>query len=365
MPIVELRGAVVPIWMWARPEEVGSDALDQLKQIAGLPWAHHHVAVMPDVHLGKGATVGSVVALRGAVSPAAVGVDIGCGMAAVATSLRAEDLPDDLRALRSAVEAAIPVGFGAHRQVDGVVERMGLWKRFADLTPAVSARLPKAMAQLGTLGGGNHFIELCLSDGGQVWLMLHSGSRNIGKELADHHIGVARSLPHDADLPHRDLAVFLTGNPEMAAYRHDLFWAQEYARANRERMLRLYMGVLERFFERISFEPVISCHHNYVSEETHYGADVLVTRKGAIAAGLGQLGIIPGSMGTSSYIVRGLGNEESFQSASHGAGRRMSRAAAKRTFTVADLKARRPGWSAARTPAWSTRSRVPTRTSTR
>jgi tRNA-splicing ligase RtcB len=352
-----LRGATVPIRLWADPQEVDSGALDQLRRVADLPWVHHHVAAMPDVHVGFGATVGSVIAMRDAVSPSAVGVDIGCGMAAVRTSLTASDLPDDLGALRGSVEAAIPVGFTMHDRVSKDVDRLPLWRQFERLTPAVHARLSRAQRQLGTLGGGNHFLELCLDDGTpddgtpgerpagepRVWIMLHSGSRNIGKELAEHHIGVAKRLPQNADLPDRQLAVFLEGTPEMGAYRHDLFWAQDYARHNREVMLRLYRDVLARFAPQARFDPVISCHHNYVSAEHHFGADALVTRKGAISAAAGQLGIIPGSMGTSSYIVRGLGNAESFCSASHGAGRRMSRGAAKKHFTLADLRAQTAG----------------------
>jgi len=332
-----VQGSVVPIWLWARPHEVESAALDQLRGIAALPWAHHHVAVMPDVHLGKGATVGSVVALRGAVSPAAVGVDIGCGMAAVRTNLRAEDLPDDLSGLRSGVEAAIPVGHAGNAEVCREVGRLPLWEHFDRLAEPVWRLRARAEQQVGSLGGGNHFVELCLDEAGAVWLMLHSGSRNIGKVLADHHVGVARSLPHNADLPVPELAVFVDGTPEMDAYRHDLFWAQEYARANRAEMLRRYQQVVTGFFPHVRFDEPISCHHNYVSAEHHFGADVLVTRKGAINADTGVLGIIPGSMGTASYIVRGLGNAESFRSASHGAGRRMSRGEARRRFTTADL----------------------------
>jgi tRNA-splicing ligase RtcB len=195
----------------------------------------------------------------------------------------------------------------------------------------------KAWRQMGTLGGGNHFIELCVDSEGAVWMMLHSGSRNIGKELAEIHISIARKLAHNEELPHRDLAVFLAGTDEMTAYRHDLFWAQEYALLNREVMLALYRNVLRAFWPGVQFEWPIMCHHNYVAEEVHYGEAVLVTRKGAIRAGAGDLGIIPGSMGTKSYIVRGRGNPESFESASHGAGRRMSRGQAKKRFTRADL----------------------------
>jgi tRNA-splicing ligase RtcB len=332
-----VQSSNVPIRLWTRIEEVESAALDQLRNIAALPWAHHHVAAMPDVHLGKGATVGSVIALKGAVSPAAVGVDIGCGMAAVRTNLRAEDLPDDLGAVRSAVEAAIPVGFSMHGEPVRGVDKQQLWDEYADLAPIARGRVEKAVRQMGTLGGGNHFVELCLDADGEVWLMLHSGSRNIGKELAEHHMQVARGLPHNTGLPDRDLAVFLADTPEMTAYRRDLFWAQRYAALNRATMLALYRDVVQRFFPHVTFDEPISCHHNYVAEEHHYGADVLVTRKGAIRAGAGELGIIPGSMGTRSYIVRGLGNPESFESASHGAGRRMSRSKARKMFTADDV----------------------------
>jgi tRNA-splicing ligase RtcB len=357
-PLSELGGARSPIWLWTRPEEVESAALDQLRTIADLPYIHHHVAVMPDVHLGKGATVGSVVAMRDAVSPAAVGVDIGCGMAALRTNLTASDLPDDLAPVRSALEAAIPVGHRGHRELSTRVRGLrDLWDSFGDLHPAVSSRLDRAMHQMGTLGSGNHFVELCLDTDDAVWLMLHSGSRNIGKELAEAHIGIAKKLPHNVGLPDRDLAVFLAGTPEMARYRHDLDWAQRYARLNRETMLGLYRRTLTRFFPalRAPFAPAdgphtgdsafanVNCHHNYVSEEHHYGADVLVTRKGAIAAATGRYGIIPGSMGTRSYLVRGLGNPESFQSAAHGAGRRMSRNAARRRFTADDLAVQTAG----------------------
>jgi tRNA-splicing ligase RtcB (3'-phosphate/5'-hydroxy nucleic acid ligase) len=354
----ELAGARSPIWLWTRPDEVESGALDQLRTIADLPYIHHHVAVMPDVHLGKGATVGSVVAMRDAVSPAAVGVDIGCGMAALRTNLTAADLPDDLSGIRSALEAAVPVGHLGHQVLSSRVRGYGeLWDSFDELHPKVAGRLGKAMAQMGTLGSGNHFLELCLDTDDTVWMMLHSGSRNIGKELADAHIGIARKLPHNDGLRDRDLAVFLAGTPEMASYRHDLDWAQLYARRNRETMLGLYRDVLADFLPRLrtpcpptagphagdrSFAEV-NCHHNYVSAEHHYGADVLVTRKGAISARAGRYGIIPGSMGTRSFIVRGLGNPESFQSASHGAGRRMSRNQARKRFTAADLAAQTAG----------------------
>jgi tRNA-splicing ligase RtcB len=336
-----VRGKNVDIRMWTRPDEVEEFAMQQLQNISALPWAVKHIAVMPDVHYGKGATVGSVIALRDAVSPAAVGVDIGCGMTAVRTSLTANHLPETLRGLRSRMEAVVPVGFGQHKAT-AFTERdasdwASFWRKFDDLTPAVKARADKALHQMGTLGGGNHFLEVCLDTHQQVWVMLHSGSRGIGNELAQHHIAVARKLAHNAELPDPDLAVFLAGTPEMAAYRHDLYWAQDYARRNRSVMLRLVCDVLRAEFPHIAFEEPISCHHNYVAEETHFGEDVLVTRKGAIRAGRGELGIIPGSMGTGSYIVRGRGNPDSFESASHGAGRRMSRNKARKTFTTKDL----------------------------
>ncbi|MGW7580241.1 RtcB family protein [Kitasatospora sp. NPDC054768] len=346
MSYTEVPGVRVPIRMWTDPATVEGQALQQLRNISSLPWLHG-LAVMPDVHLGKGATVGSVIAMKDAVCPAAVGVDIGCGMSAVKTSLTAEDLPDDLSVLRREIERAIPVGRGLHTDpVDpsklNDFRAAGwddFWRRFDGIAEDVKWRRERAMQQMATLGGGNHFIELCVDTTGGVWLMLHSGSRNIGKELAEHHMGVARALPHNQGLIDRDLAVFLAKTPEMAAYRQDLFWAQEYAKNNRALMMALFQGVVRREFTKaeVTFDEVISCHHNYVAEERYDGVDVLVTRKGAIRAGSGDLGIIPGSMGTGSYIVRGLGNASSFNSASHGAGRKMSRTAAKKRFTAQDL----------------------------
>ncbi|WP_308301188.1 RtcB family protein [Frankia sp. Mgl5] len=360
-PVHELAGATAPIWMWTPPQEVESAALDQLRTIAELPYVHHHVAVMPDVHLGKGATVGSVIALRDAVSPAAVGVDIGCGMAALRTNLTAADLPDDLRPVRAAVEAAIPVGHRGHTEISRRVRGYAdLWGAFGDLHPKVTGRsgsIDRVMAQMGSLGSGNHFVELCLDTEDAVWLMLHSGSRNIGKTLAELHIAAAKKLPHNTGLRDRDLSVFLAGTPEMAAYRADLTWAQTYARRNRDTMLALYVDALRDHLPtlRVPTPPThgphaadtafaaVNCHHNYVAEEHHYGADVLITRKGAISARAGEYGIIPGSMGTRSYIVRGLGSAESFHSAAHGAGRRMSRTRARKEFTTDDLVAQTTG----------------------
>ncbi|MEU2233595.1 RtcB family protein [Streptomyces vietnamensis] len=347
MSYVEVPGAKVPIRMWADPASVEGGAMQQLQNVATLPWIKG-LAVMPDVHYGKGATVGSVIAMRGAVCPAAVGVDIGCGMSAVKTSLTANDLPGDLSRLRSKIEQAIPVGRGLHREAVDPKRLFqfptagwdDFWSRFDGVADAVKFRRERAVTQMGTLGQGNHFVELCVDMSDSVWLMLHSGSRNIGKELAEYHIGEARKLPHNQGLVDRDLAVFVADTPQMAAYRHDLFWAQEYAKYNRAIMMALFQEVVRREFRkaRVTFEPVISCHHNYVAEERYEGMDLLVTRKGAIRAGSGEFGIIPGSMGTGSYIVKGLGNAASFNSASHGAGRRMSRSAAKRRFSTRDLE---------------------------
>ncbi|MFI8357630.1 RtcB family protein [Streptomyces cyaneofuscatus] len=352
MSYVEVPGAKVPIRMWTDPASVEDVAMQQLRNVSTLPWIKG-LAVMPDVHFGKGATVGSVIAMQGAVCPAAVGVDIGCGMSAVRTSLTANDLPGDLSRLRSKIEQAIPVGRGMH---DGAVDPGRLhgfptsgwddfWGRFDGIAEAVKFRQERATKQMGTLGSGNHFIEFCLDETGSVWLMLHSGSRNIGKELADFHIGQAQKLPHNQGLIDRDLAVFVADTPQMAAYRNDLFWAQEYAKFNRAIMMGLFQDVVRKEFKkaRVTFEPVISCHHNYVAEERYEGMDLLVTRKGAIRAGSGDYGIIPGSMGTGSYIVKGLGNEKSFNSASHGAGRRMSRNAAKKRFSTKDLEEQTQG----------------------
>ncbi|MBT2406792.1 MULTISPECIES: RtcB family protein [unclassified Streptomyces] len=346
MSYVEMPGAKVPIRMWTDPASVEDRAMQQLRNVATLPWIKG-LAVMPDVHYGKGATVGSVIAMKDAVCPAAVGVDIGCGMSAVKTSLTANDLPGDLSRLRSKIEQAIPVGAGMHRDPVDPARLYGFpengfgdfWERFDYIADAVKFRRERAMRQMGSLGAGNHFCEVCVDSSGSVWLMLHSGSRNIGNELADFHINVARGLSHNQGLVDRDLAVFLAKTPEMQDYRNDLFWAQEYAKYNRAVMMSLFKEVIRKEFRKakVSFDQEISCHHNYVAEERYDGMDLLVTRKGAIRAGSGDYGIIPGSMGTGSYIVKGLGNEKSFNSASHGAGRKMSRTAAKKRFSARDL----------------------------
>jgi tRNA-splicing ligase RtcB (3'-phosphate/5'-hydroxy nucleic acid ligase) len=353
MPMYELPGGgEIPIRLWADPAAIEPQALQQLYNVSTIPQVAG-VAVMPDVHVGIGATVGSVVAMRGAVCPAAVGVDIGCGMTAVRASLTAADLPEDLGALRDRIERAIPVGRAGHANPVDAAKLHGFsatrwsefWREFDALAPAVHARRERAMSQMGTLGSGNHFIEFCLDTEDRVWLMLHSGSRNVGKELAEFHIGVARKLNHNQGLVDRDLAVFLDKTPEMSAYRADLFWAQEYARYNRAVMMALFQHVIARAFKeaRPTFEQTISCHHNYVAEEVYDGEKLLVTRKGAIRAGSGEYGIIPGSMGTRSYIVKGLGNRAAFNSASHGAGRLMSRSKARKSFTQADLERQTAG----------------------
>lgn len=347
MSIETLNSPGVPIKLWSNISDVEFGALTQLKNIASLPWVFKHIAVMPDVHLGKGATVGSVIAMKGAVSPAAVGVDIGCGMGAIKTNLKAHDLPDNLEKIRSTIEEKIPVGFNQHEEamhgwtgIEGTNlkrEIDKLFSQFETLDPYVEKLKGKVRCQLGTLGGGNHFIELCIDTEQNVWLMLHSGSRNIGKTLAEAHMYKAKELIHNQNLPDRDLSVFLSGTPEMDAYRRDLFWAQQYAFLNRRAMFEIYKTIIKDAFPQVEFGAPILCHHNYVSEETHFGEDLIVTRKGAISAEAGRMGIIPGSMGTKSYIVSGLGNPESFNSASHGAGRRLSRGAAKRQFNLDDL----------------------------
>jgi Uncharacterized conserved protein len=350
MPILgEVNKARVPIKIWAPLGQVESQSLDQLVNIANLPFVFHHVAAMPDVHLGKGATVGSVIATKGAICPAAVGVDIGCGMAAVRTNLTSFDFGDGVAAkLRKAIERGVPVGNGPGGSHAGSTSGGSSWLRRApsDMAAKVSAR---QLAQLGTLGGGNHFIELCHdeSDGesDQVWIMLHSGSRNFGKTIAEGHMKKAKEIAKQAQihLADPDLAYLDEATPEFDAYVADVEFAQEYASKNRLLILEEVVRNLRHHFPHLTLAEPINCHHNYLARETHFGEKVIITRKGAIRAGAGVLGIIPGSMGTRSYIVEGLGNPESFQSCSHGAGRRMSRAAAKRTFTNADLVAQTEG----------------------
>jgi tRNA-splicing ligase RtcB len=334
-----IGGAQHDILSWAN-QAFSAEEQSMLRNVSRLPCLFKHVALMPDAHLGKGSMVGSVVATKDAVIPATVGVDIGCGMMALKTPFKSVILEDQLKDLRLKIEEAIPVGFKDHR--DPVDESSGWegWETFRELHEGVQDRKAKAMKQLGTLGGGNHFVEVCLDTEDSVWLMLHSGSRNIGKELAERHITTAKGLWRLNELPSPDLAYFIQGTPEFAAYWKDLKWAQSYAMKNREIMMTRLVKIFNKMFNhRQPFKPelAVNCHHNYVALEQHYGEDVFVTRKGAINAAEGQYGIIPGSMGAKSFIVKGRGLAESFNSCSHGAGRKMSRGAAKRAFSESDL----------------------------
>jgi tRNA-splicing ligase RtcB len=342
----------VPIRAWIRGVFLEDAARKQLENVARLPIVFRHVAAMPDVHWGMGATVGSVIATQKAVIPAAVGVDIGCGMMAVETSLTASDLPDNLRGLRSAIEQAVPHGRTAH---GGKGDR-GAWgseiptraaqawqhlrkgyKQIADKHPKLGQG--NDVNHLGTLGTGNHFIEVCLDEADRVWIMLHSGSRGVGNRIGSYFIAQAKQdmRKHIDNLPDKDLAYLEEGTEHFADYVEAVEWAQQYAMTNRQLMME---AVLEA--ARATIRPfelgatAVNCHHNYVARERHFGQEVLVTRKGAVRARLGDLGIIPGSMGARSYIVRGKGNPESFTSCSHGAGRAMSRNEAKKRFSLED-----------------------------
>ncbi|MCA1602749.1 MAG: RtcB family protein [Acidobacteria bacterium] len=334
-----ISGAQHGVLSWAN-HAFSIDEQAMLRNVSRLPCLFKHVALMPDAHLGKGSMVGSVIATKEAVIPATVGVDIGCGMMAVKTPFKSVIFEGKLKELRSKIEEAIPVGFNNHRDpVDESSDWEG-WETFGQLHKGVQDRRAKAMKQLGTLGGGNHFVEVCLDTEDSVWLMLHSGSRNIGKELAERHISTAKGLWRLNELPAPDLAYFTQGTPEFAAYWKDLKWAQTYAMKNRKIMMTRLVQVFNKMFNhRQPFKPelAVNCHHNYVALEHHYGEDVFVTRKGAINAAEGQYGIIPGSMGSKSFIVKGRGLAESFNSCSHGAGRKMSRGAAKRAFSESDL----------------------------
>jgi tRNA-splicing ligase RtcB (3'-phosphate/5'-hydroxy nucleic acid ligase) len=336
---VTIGGARREILSWAN-HEFSIDEQTMLRNVSRLPCLFKHVALMPDAHLGKGSMVGSVIATKSAVIPATVGVDIGCGMMAVKTPFKSGILDGKLKELRLKIEEAIPVGFNAYGESVDESSHWGGWKDFGELHRGVQDRKAKAMKQLGTLGGGNHFIEVCLDTENFIWLMLHSGSRNIGKELAERHISTAKGLWQLSELPSPDLAYFIQGTPEFAAYWKDLKWAQTYAMKNREIMMTRLLQVFNKMFNhRQPFRPevTVNCHHNYVALEEHYGEKVFVTRKGAINAAEGVYGIIPGSMGAKSFIVQGRGLEESFNSCSHGAGRKLSRTAAKRNFTENDL----------------------------
>lgn len=348
MRVVKEEGAR-PIKLWT--DDIEDSAMRQLQNIAKLPFVHHHgVAAMPDVHWGIGATVGSVIATKGAIIPAAVGVDIGCGMMAIRTSLSATDLPDSLSEIRHSIERGIPLGpGGAHQQES---KRQANFMRLPKgdvrwglpliLGAASDEGGKRAASQLGTLGSGNHFIEICLDEEQCVWVMLHSGSRGTGNILGRQYIERARSVceKYFVTLPDKDLAFLAVNTQEFDDYLAVVEWCQDYAMVNRvvmmEEIIRNLRHHIAKPFELTA--EAINCHHNYVAKESHFGENVWVTRKGAIRAREGDLGIIPGSMGQRSYIVRGKGNADSYHSCSHGAGRRMGRKEATRRFTVADLE---------------------------
>lgn len=342
MPYEQLKlSAPAPVLSWAN-HALSADETRMAKNVASLPFVFKHVALMPDVHLGKGALVGSVLATKAAIIPAAVGVDIGCGMCAIQTPFTASKLEGKLKQIRRDIEATIPVGFADNKEVEKTVTNWQGWRDFRALHPGVQDLESKAMRQMGSLGGGNHFIEVCVDTDEQVWLMLHSGSRNIGNMLAQRHIDTAKHLAAMANmaLPDQDLAYFVEGTPEFVAYWHDLQWAQDYARANREVMMTRLKRIVEKHLAGGKpTKPLltVNCHHNYAEKEVHYGEEVYVTRKGAVRAQETDYGIIPGSMGAKSYIVRGKGNCESYCSCSHGAGRSMSRSKAKGVYTLDDL----------------------------
>ncbi len=350
MPSVPIRqiieGGRVPVKVFT--DDLEAHARAQLANVAQLPIVFGHVAAMPDVHAGIGATVGSVIPTRRAIIPAAVGVDIGCGMNAVRLSLTAEQLPESLARVRAAIERAVPVGFDEHRESAARREACTpLARRLAAIVrkhPSIAKMQrdheKKWIRQMGSLGGGNHFIELCLDETRTLWVMLHSGSRGIGNCIGQYFIAQAREamLKTDMHLPDRDLAWLAEGSKTFDDYVEAVGWAQDYAFANRTEMLELILEALHRHLPAFEVsDEAINCHHNYVQQEKHFGERVYVTRKGAISAREGELGIIPGSMGARSYIVRGKGNPESFCSCAHGAGRCMSRSEAKRRFSRADL----------------------------
>jgi len=344
MPVrQEISEGLVPVKIYTG--EIEPQARQQLVNISRLPIVHHHVAAMPDVHLGIGATVGSVIPTKKAIIPAAVGVDIGCGMMATRTSLTGSEIDESsLKKVFAQISRDVPVGFGQHD--DGRDAAMPFKKdltRIMQKHPGIGKRVGRNSHwanQLGSLGGGNHFIEVCLDEESRVWAMLHSGSRGIGNAIGSYFIELAKrdSLKNNVHLPDADLAYFPEGAQHFDDYVEAVGWAQDYARANREEMMDLVLDAMRRHLP--SFEVTggaVNCHHNYVEREKHYGERVWLTRKGAIRAGAGELGIIPGSMGTRSYIVRGKGSAESFHSCAHGAGRIMSRNAAQKKFKVEDL----------------------------
>jgi tRNA-splicing ligase RtcB len=347
MPVLqEIREGRVPVKVYT--ERIEESARCQLVNISQLPIVHHHVAAMPDVHHGIGATVGSVIPTLRAIIPAAVGVDIGCGMIAARLSLTANEIEEaSLKKVFAQISRDVPVGFEQHDERDARADAAKPFKRglhaILEKHPGVQKRVGKKAdwtRQLGTLGGGNHFIEVCLDESQRVWVMLHSGSRGIGNAIGTYFIALAKqdAERHQLQLPDRDLAYFAEGAQHFDDYVQAVGWAQDYARANRAEMMDLVLAALHRHLPAFDVTTeAVNCHHNYVERETHYGESVWVTRKGAIRAREGDLGIIPGSMGTRSYIVRGKGSAEALQSCAHGAGRRMSRTQAEKQYTVADL----------------------------
>ncbi len=353
MPIMQILNAQrVPVKIWTN--DVDEKSKQQLTNIASLPFVHHHVAAMPDVHVGIGATIGSVIATHKAIIPAAVGVDIGCGMIACRLSLTGNELDEkSLRNVFNQISRDVPVGRADHSNDRALIAAA---KPFEPRLTALTQKHPQLLKafrkfstwvnQMGTLGGGNHFIEVCIDETNQVWIMLHSGSRGIGNGLASYFIELARQdmERQTIHLPDRDLAYFPEGSEHFDDYVEAVTWAQEYAMQNRRSMVDLVLAALRRHLPTFTVtSEVVNCHHNYVAIEHHYDADVFVTRKGAIRAREGDMGIIPGSMGAKSYIVRGKGNEESFTSCAHGAGRRMSRTAAEKEFTKEDLERQTEG----------------------
>jgi tRNA-splicing ligase RtcB len=339
---LETDGA--PIKAWTEGVPIEDAALRQLRNVAQLPFVHKHVAAMPDVHWGMGATVGSVIPAKGAIIPAAVGVDIGCGMCAMRTSLTSHDLPENLSDLRRAIERKIPVGFGVNQKLTGPA-RTAWEAAFASGYTWLEEKYPKVVGKrhpsymLGSLGGGNHFLEVCLDEADRVWVMLHSGSRGIGNNIGRLFIAIAKQdmRRYFVNLPDQNLAYLPEGTEHFEDYVEALTWAQRFAFVNRQIMMDRVLEVMRGLFKSFKTEKeAVNCHHNYAVKEHHFGENVWITRKGAVRAGEGELGIIPGSMGAKSFIVRGKGNRESFQSCSHGAGRAMSRTEAKKRFTVED-----------------------------
>jgi tRNA-splicing ligase RtcB len=350
MPVKQqLNEGLVPVEVYTG--EIEPEARQQLVNVSRLPIVHHHLAAMPDVHLGIGATVGSVIPTLKAIIPAAVGVDIGCGMMAARLSLTGNDLSEkELRKLFDGISRDVPVGFAQHANArDGAKRFRKDLSKILEKNPGIDKRKGKKSSwahQIGTLGGGNHFIEVCLDEANRVWVMLHSGSRGIGNAIGTYFIELAKkdAQRNNLALPDRDLAYFPEGAQHFDDYVEAVGWAQDYARANREEMMDLVLETMRRHLPGFEVTgAAVNCHHNYVERETHYGAQVWLTRKGAIRARDGELGIIPGSMGARSYIVRGKGAAESFHSCAHGAGRRMSRNAARKAFTVSDLEKQTEG----------------------